>query len=149
MHLPLSLTNTHSHQHSRVRDQCACASACACVRVRIRTQLLLFSGLEAQMYIHLMLNPAVKLQQGLKDPPHWLAQKKPAGNTHTPHTSITYTHNGWSEILQETAQGNSCQVRTDYFPPNFLFLLFLPVFLTSTPLSVGTLSLDLLFFYLC
>lgn len=53
---------------------------------------LLF-GLEAQMYIHLILVPAVKLQRGLKDPPH-SPLRKGLQETHT-HTHIhTYTMAG-------------------------------------------------------
>lgn len=95
---------------------------------------LLF-GLEAQMYIHLILVPAVKLQRGLKDPPH-SPLRKGLQETHT-HT-YPYIHNGWSKTLQETAQGNSCQARADYFPPYFLFLCSpprLPSPLLSTPRS--------------
>lgn len=79
---------------------------------------LLF-GTEAQMYIHLILVPAVKPQQGLKDSLHSLLRKS-LQETHT----HPYIHNGWSKTLQETAQGNSCQARADYFPPYFLFLCF-------------------------
>lgn len=54
------------------------AFVCVCVCLHMH----LLYALEAQMYIHLMLVPAVKLQRGLKDPPHRPLTKRPAGNTH-------------------------------------------------------------------
>lgn len=59
-----------------------CECVCVCLHMH------LFCGLGAQMYTHLTLNPAVKLQQGLKDPPHWLLRKSPQ-ETHT------HTHTQW------------------------------------------------------
>lgn len=94
----------------------SCWDLCVCV-----LHLYLFLGLEAQMYIRLILVPAVEPQQGLKDSLHSLLRKS-LQETHT-HTH-PYIHNGWSKTLQETAQGNSCQARADYFPPYFLFLYF-------------------------
>lgn len=91
-----------------------CSDLCVCP-----PHMNLLFGLEAQMYIHLILVPAVKPQQGLKDSPHSL-HRKSLQETHT----HPYIHNGWSKTLQETAQGNSCQARADYFSP----LLPVPLF---------------------
>lgn len=93
----------------------------------------LFFSVEAQMYILLILFPAVKLQRGIKDPPHSPLRKSlQETRTHTDtltHThSHPYIHNGWSKTLQEAAQGNSCQTRADYFPPLLPVPLYLPVF---------------------
>lgn len=102
----------------------------------------LLCGLEAQMYTHPVFEPAVKLQQGLKDPPLW-PLRTGLQETHT----HPYIHNVWSVILQETAQGNSCQARADYFPPYFLFLHFPPSSL-SAPQSSSPRCLHPLIFLL-
>lgn len=96
---------------------CVCVRACICY------------VLQAHIYTNLMLDPPVKMQRGRTEPPHWLLRKGPQ-ETHTL-TSTAYRHNGSSEILQETAQGNSCQARVDYFPPYFLLFYFSPSFIAS------------------
>lgn len=64
-----------------------CSVLCVCPHIH-----LLFS-VEAQMYILLILFPAVKLQWGIKDPPH-SPLRKSLQETHT-HTHIhTYTMAG-------------------------------------------------------
>lgn len=59
----------------------------------VRPYMHLLRGSEAQMYTHLMLDPAVKLQQGLKDPPH-----RPLRNslqeTHTHTRTHSHTMDG-------------------------------------------------------
>lgn len=106
------------------RSVCSvCLVLCVCPHIH-----LLFS-VEAQMYILLILFPAVKLQWGIKDPPHApLRACRKHTHTHARAHSHPYIHNGWSKTLQEAAQGNSCQTRADYSPPLLPVPLYLPIF---------------------
>lgn len=58
-----SVTHTAFISTSWVRDRWAQMCVCVCPHIH------LLSGYEAQMDTHLMLDPGVKLQHGLKEPP--------------------------------------------------------------------------------
>lgn len=101
----------------------------------------LFFSVEAQMYILLILFPAVKLQRGIKDPPH-SPLRKSLQETHT-HTHTltltltrihTYTMAG-QRPCRKLHRGIPARPGQIIFPPYFLFLCTSLSFLASPKYS--------------